>query len=143
MNAIATSNSPALSPVLLSRETGCALADSALLAFRREFVDNPAYPEIGIWAFMNAHGFSWGPDQPETCFNLAAVAVSLAVSAAKDRITVDLSHSRAVYAHALLKTRDVLSQDPLDPTDELLMTCILLSAYEVGQSCGFITFKQS
>ena len=130
-NATCVDTSPTITPlVALTEDIGCELADRAFLTFRREYLDNPTCPDNGIWAFLRSNGFEWGADQPPTCFNLAAMAVSLAVAAMKMNDQVDLEKSRAIYTSALLKTRDALCEDPVQPTDDLLMTCILLSAYE-------------
>lgn len=116
---------------------GCALADHAFLALRREYLDNPACPDNGIWNFLGTNGFVWGPQRPETCFNLAAMAVSLAVFGIKNSDLTALDQSRTKYARALFMTRNELCTEPVDPTDELLMTCLLLSAYEVSQATFF------
>jgi hypothetical protein len=134
---LSTSPTPSSPLQSFAADPRCELADNAFLAFRREYLDNPTCPDNGIWFFLGSNGFRWGSDQPPTCFNLAAMAVNLAVSAVKTNNHEDVEESRAIYSRALVKTRDALCEDPVRPTDELLMTCILLSAYEVIFSNAF------
>lgn len=114
-------------------DLSCTLADNAFLALRLEYLHNPACPDEGLWNFLGTNGFEWGPDRPDTCFNLAAMAVSLAAYGIKNSELPALEQSRTNYAKALSKTRKALCSDPVEPTDELLLTCLLLSAYEVSQ----------
>lgn len=115
-------------------DLSCTLADHAFGTLRLEYLHNPACPDEGIWNFLGTNGFVWGPDRPDTCFNLAAMAVSLAAYGIKNSELPALEQSRTKYTKALSKTRSALCSHPVDPTDELLLTCLLLSAYEVSQA---------
>lgn len=114
-------------------DLSCTLADHAFLALRLEYLHNPSCPDEGLWNFLGTNGFTWGPDRPDTCFNLAAMAVSLAAYGIKSSKPPALEQSRTKYTKALSETGNALCNDLVDPKDELLLTCSLLSAYEVGQ----------
>ncbi|ETN38060.1 uncharacterized protein HMPREF1541_07684 [Cyphellophora europaea CBS 101466] len=114
-------------------DLGCALTDHAFLISRRDYLDSPSCPDNGIWSFLGKQGFVWGPYQPGTCFNLAAMAVSLAAYGIRENRPDVMEQGRRKYADALMETRAELCSPVVEPTDELLMTCLLLSAYEVSR----------
>ena len=99
--------------------------------FYRDFIEGAMKYKDDILCMLGQQGFEWGPEQADSAFNLATTAVAMAVFARKNKVPQALSESRSVYTKALVKTQQAIVEQVVAPTEQLLTTVMLLSAYEV------------
>lgn len=114
-------------------DLGCALP-APLYTFRTLDVDTMDAPE-NFLGFLGKGDFAYGPDRPETPFNLAAMAVDLAVQGIQHQSPILVERSEVLYAKALHLTREAIYNVTIEASDQLMVTCLLLSGYEVRSPC--------
>ena len=102
----------------------------ATQAFINTYISSDEQDPFCTWSLVLQFEDQYGPGKPYSVVNTALSAVSLVYLSKVHNLPEAFSEARRKYGQALIKTKTALGQESLASTDEVLLSVMLLGAYE-------------